>query len=121
VFGKPYPDCEQRTLPVGDAKGLTRQISGDIQYNNGQPVQTKWMQKKDGDGNLVFIDSQTYNCVPKTLNSDGSVNKTPPNVDPSCKTSGFSDMNTYRYQGIAKVALGLCAIALIMLVRSAKR
>jgi hypothetical protein len=113
VFGKPYPDCEQQTLPVGDAQGLTRQISGTINYNNGQPVQTQWVQKKDANGNLVFIDSQVYNCVPKTLNPDGSVNPSPPTLDSSCSTSGFSDinMNTYRYQGIA-VAVGLFALAL---------
>ena len=71
-------------------------ISGDYQINgNGQKVQTRWIQKTDAAGKLVFIDRATAMCVPKTMNPDGTPNPDPPELDSSCtKIEGFTTQDT---------------------------
>ena len=98
IIGNPYPDCKQATLKVGDAKGNVVDpvnanntwISGDYQISDGNKVQTKWVQKTDATGNLVFIDRATAMCTPKTLNPDGTLNPEPPELDSSCTIEGFT-------------------------------
>ena len=90
IIGNPYPDCKQATLKIGDAKGNAVKISGDYQISNGNKVQTKWVQKTDATGNLVFIDRATAMCTPKTLNPDGTLNPEPPELDSSCTIEGFT-------------------------------
>lgn len=62
TFGSPYPKCVKQTLPVGDAKGQTRDpqsgdiwVKGDVEMVNGRPHQTRWVQEKDGKGNPIFL------------------------------------------------------------------
>jgi hypothetical protein len=65
VLGKPYPDCEEVTLPVGDSLGrLKESVEGgtvwipedQVVMKDGKPYQTHWVQKKDAKGDPVFID-----------------------------------------------------------------
>jgi len=114
IIGDPYPDCQQATLQVGDAKGNIsapdgkQWISGDYQINgSGQKVQTKWIQKTDAGGNLVFIDRATAMCVPKTLNPDGTPNPEPPELDSFCtEIEGFTTQDTMSLL-LAAVLLGI--------------
>ena len=118
IIGDPYPDCQQATLQVGDAKGNisdpdgTQWISGGYQVDgNGQKVQTKWIQKTDAKGKLVFIDRAKAICTPKTLNPDGTPNPKPPKLDESCtKIEGFTTQDKMLFL----VATSLLGIAVLI-------
>ena len=120
IIGNPYADCEQVTLPVGDSQGRTKDPndgnnvwipSYDIQ--NGRPVQTHWVQKKDSNGRLIFIDRQSALCTPKNFNQDGSRNPNPPALDSSCKQGFIGDFSTQDTLSLV-VALGLLCLAVYM-------
>jgi hypothetical protein len=110
AFGNPYAVCELVTKQVGDDignlveppilekirdkdgnfTGETRKVKGaggqkwiygEVDYINGVPTQTRWVQKVDEEGNPVFITQKQFDDTPKTYNPDG----TPINV------SGFED------------------------------
>jgi len=79
AFGSVYPVCVQETLPVGDEKGQIKDaktgdiwVNGPVQYKNGRPYQTRWVQQKDKKGNPVYVDGATFNSTPKTQNPDGT-------------------------------------------------
>jgi hypothetical protein len=79
AFGSVYPVCEKATLPVGDEVGKIQDeagnkwVQGDIQYTNGRPTQTRWVQSKDKIGELMYTDAKTFDATPKTHNPDGSL------------------------------------------------
>ena len=79
AFGSVYPVCEKVTLPVGDEVGKVEDaagnkwVQGDIQYTNGRPTQTRWMQAKDKIGEPKYIDAKAFDATPKTHNPDGSL------------------------------------------------
>jgi hypothetical protein len=69
VLGKPYPDCEEVTLPVGDSLGRLKESAqggtvwipeDQVVMKDGKPHQTHWVQKKDTKGNPVFIDYEEW-------------------------------------------------------------
>ena len=80
AMGSGYPKCKQVTLEVGDLWGRVASphdagnvwIKGKIDYVNGRPHQTKWIQDRDRDGNPLFMDRVDYENAPKTLYPDGS-------------------------------------------------
>jgi hypothetical protein len=116
AIGNPYADCELKTLPVGDSRGRTSDpkdatnqwVSGPFDVKNGIPVQSRWVQKKDAKGNLVFVDGQTFKCQVKSLNPDGSPNPSPPSLDASCSLTkeGFTTQDTMSLV-VAACLLGL--------------
>jgi hypothetical protein len=117
IIGNPYPDCEIKTERVGDALGRTSDpndvknvwISGPFDVQNGIPVQSKWVQRKDAKGNYVYIDRKAALCTRKTLNEDGSPNPAPPELDSSCSNKeGFSTQDT--------VSLAVSAVLLVIAV-----
>lgn len=78
AFGSVYPVCEQKTLPVGDARGnlVDRQtgdvwVKGSVQYKGGLPHQTRWVQKVEN-GKPVFLDRGEFDAAPKIYNPDGT-------------------------------------------------
>ncbi len=99
AFGSPYAVCELVTKQVGDDQGNLAQPeikdkktgevipsvtwirSQDVQYRNGVPTQTRWVQKLDAKGNPVFITQAEFDKTPKTHNPDGTPKK----------VSGFED------------------------------
>jgi hypothetical protein len=82
AFGYVYPKCVQKTLPVGDDRGQIRDpetndvwIKGPVEYKNGIPRQTRWVQEMDGKGNPVYMSAEAWEKAPKTHNPDGSIKK----------------------------------------------
>jgi hypothetical protein len=79
AFGSVLPVCEKVTLPVGDEVGKVedaagnKYVQGDIQYRDGRPTQTRWVQSKDKIGELMFTDAKTFDSTEKTHNPDGSL------------------------------------------------
>ena len=80
AFGYVYPKCVQKTLPVGDDRGQIRDsdsgdvwVKGSVNYQNGIPYQTRWVQEMDGKGNPVYMSSEAWEKAPKTHNPDGSL------------------------------------------------
>ncbi len=86
MFGSVYPVCEQQSLPVGDERGNIRDPNTgdvwvddkDVTYRQGRAFQTRWVQKKDGKGNPIFVDKGTFDKTPKDYNFDGTKYTPPP-------------------------------------------
>ena len=85
AFGNVYPVCELKTLPVGDDNGRIKDpktgdewVKGEVQYKDGRPTQTRWVQKVDNKGNPVYVDRGEFDKTPKTLMPDGSPIPPPP-------------------------------------------
>ena len=97
AFGNVYPVCEKRTLPVGDYYGRTEDpesgdvwVKGPVDFINGVATQTRWVQKVNRKGDLVFISREEWENTPKTINLDGTKKTLPPED----KTEeGFEDEN----------------------------
>lgn len=85
AFGNVYPVCELKTLPVGDDLGRIRDpktgdewVKGRVDYRDGRPVQTRWVQKRDGKGNPIYVSRGEYDATPKTVQADGTPVPPPP-------------------------------------------
>jgi hypothetical protein len=105
AFGNVYPECEQVTKPVGDSRGLIKDpnngeewVKGKVDYVNGRPMQTRWVQKRKPNGSLVYLPRDQWESAPKTHNPDG----TPKQV------SGF--MDTGRTSLLVAIVLGCLAL-----------
>ena len=79
AFGSVYPVCVKQTLIVGSDHGNIKDpntgdvwVNGDIQYKNGRPYQTRWVQQVDKKGNPVYVDRATFDGTPKTMKPDGT-------------------------------------------------
>lgn len=98
MFGSIYPVCEKKTLPVGTAEGQIVQggksiITGakDVQWINGVPHQTRWIQATKPNGDPVTLSKEEFDKIPKAFNFDGS-----PAASTAAATAikeKFSDMN----------------------------
>jgi hypothetical protein len=82
AFGYVYPKCVQKTLAVGDDRGKTTDsetgdvwIKGPVNYQNGFPYQTRWVQEMDAKGNPVYMSAEAWQKAAKTHNPDGTVKK----------------------------------------------
>lgn len=79
AFGSVYPVCEKKTMPVGDEQGKIQDkagnkwVFGDVQYVNGRPTQTRWVQAKDANGEPKYTNATVFNATRKTHNADGSL------------------------------------------------
>lgn len=105
IIGDPFPDCEQKTLPIGTSTGVTTDLPGvQFELQGGRPVQTKWVQKTDGRGKPVFISREKYICTKKTHNEDGTINPSPPDLDSSC-------LRKENFQGYSEQATASLAVA----------
>ena len=108
TFGNVYPDCELKTLPVGDDRGLIKDpisgdewAKGDVQYVQGRPQQTRWIQKQDRSRNPVYMSQADWLATPKTMNADGSPKQ----------SSGFADYG--RNSLFVAIMLGCLAVAIV--------
>jgi hypothetical protein len=88
AFGSVYPVCELKTLNVGDDQGRIKDpktndvwVKGEVQYKDGRPVQTRWVQKVDKRGDPIFVDKGEADKTPKTQKPDGSPVDPPPRVE----------------------------------------
>jgi hypothetical protein len=104
VTGTGYSVCQQVLCPVGDAAGAisnadgTQYITDPVQYVNGLPYQSRWVQAYDSDGAPIQISKDEFAATPKCYNADGSLIQPPPD---GCAGLGGST-NT---QGTDKYAL----------------
>jgi len=78
-FGSVYPVCVKQSLPVGSEAGHIQDpntgdvwVQGPVEYKNGRPHQTRWVQQLDKKGNPVFVDRTTFDTTPKTMKPDGT-------------------------------------------------
>lgn len=107
AFGSVYPVCEKQTLPVGDDWGQIQDpksgdiwVKGDVEYRDGRPYQTRWVQK-EVNGNPVFVTRGEAEATPKTFNPDGT-----------SKAEGFEDNEIGRKASLVlAIALGCMAVA----------
>lgn len=116
VLGSGYAKCRKVTLPVGDPKGSIKNpdtpplnpgdqwqkgetyITGPIQFINGSPHQTRWVQDTDGKGKPVYLTQTDYNSAPKDFCPDGSVKAN--HVDSDCSKPlkpGLKESFTNKY------------------------
>lgn len=112
AFGSVYPVCELKSMPVGDEKGQLQDpitgdvwVTGGVEYINGIPHQTRWMQKMDRKGKPVYVDQKTFQNTPKTQNPDG----TP--ATPKTTTEGFQNS---RKSSLVLALVFLCGAAAIL-------
>ncbi len=82
AFGAVYPKCVQVTKAVGDDRGQIQDpeskdvwVKGAVTYQNGIPVQTRWVQEIDAKGNPVYMSAEAWEKAPKTHNPDGTLKK----------------------------------------------
>lgn len=109
MFGSVYPVCEKATLPVGDERGFIKDPNSgdvwvnaeDVTYNQGRPYQTRWVQKKDGKGNPIYVSKDEFDKTPKEFNFDGTKYTPPP------PSEDFSNMD----KASLTVALVLLALS----------
>jgi hypothetical protein len=82
VTNSGYPVCQQVQCPVGDVNGLLKNaaagptdppfIVDPVQYVNGVPTQTRWVQAYDNTGNQITISKDEFVATPKCYNADGT-------------------------------------------------
>jgi hypothetical protein len=110
AMGTGYPDCELKSLPVGDLNGSTGPdtgktwIEGKVDAGVWPPRQTKWVQRLDKDDYPVWISEADFNAVPKSLNFDGT-----PKASLSVK-EGFSVVSSTNNK-LAALAILMALIA----------
>jgi len=85
VSGTGYPVCQQVQCPVGDINGNIANASGGgnyiidpVQYVDGKPTQTRWVQAMDSTGTPITITKGEFGATPKCYNADGSYMDRPP-------------------------------------------
>lgn len=91
VTGTGYPVCQQVACPVGDNAGSivnasdpsTPYIVDPVQYVNGKPYQTRWVQAYDATGSPINITKDEFGVAPKCYNADGSYQSNPPTGCPA--------------------------------------
>jgi hypothetical protein len=81
LFGTGYPQCRQVTMPVGDAYNRIQDPDtgqnwiGDqtgLTWQDGTPMQTRWVQDKDANGNPINLSRDDWVAAPKTFQKDGT-------------------------------------------------
>lgn len=86
VTGTGYPVCQQVQCPVGDQSGRIANQSGGggnyivdpVNYVNGVPMQTRWVQAYDSTGAPISISRTEFGVTPKCYNADGTYMSRPP-------------------------------------------
>jgi len=98
VTGTGYPVCQQVSCPVGTYNGkITTNdepnvpfILGPVNYKDGIPMQTKWVQGYNTKGSAISISKDEFSITPKCYNSDGSYMERPPDECPPTEPSASS-------------------------------
>ena len=81
LFGTGYPQCRQVNMPVGDAYNRIQDSDtgqnwiGDqtgLSWQGGVPMQTRWVQDKDTNGNPINLSRDDWIAAPKTFQKDGT-------------------------------------------------
>lgn len=77
-----YPVCQQVQCPVGDINGSISNggssadsgpyILDPVQYVNGVPTQTRWVQAYDSTGTALQSTRGEFSATPKCYNADGT-------------------------------------------------
>jgi hypothetical protein len=98
VTGTGYSVCQQVLCPVGDAGGAitnadgTQYVIDPVQYVNGIPYQSRWVQAYDSTGAPIQISKDEFAATPKCYNADGSLISPPPagctNIPGATNTQG---------------------------------
>jgi hypothetical protein len=99
VSGTGYPVCQQVQCPVGDNAGSivnasdpsqTPYIVDPVQYVNGKPYQSRWVQAYDATGSPINITKDEFAAAPKCYNADGTYQSNPPTGCPPLELSATS-------------------------------
>jgi hypothetical protein len=101
VTGTGYPVCQQVQCPVGDVNGsITDAQTGapylvdPVQYVNGMPYQTRWVQANDSTGSPITITKDEFGATPQCYNSDGTYQTNPPAGCPTTEPAATSTQGT---------------------------
>lgn len=80
-----YPVCQQVQCPVGDVNGAIKNAREDkpyildpVEYVNGMPTQTRWVQAYDSTGAALQVTKDEFAAQPKCYNADGTYMENPP-------------------------------------------
>lgn len=107
VTASSYPVCQQVQCPVGATDGTIANatdpsnpyIVDPVTYNSSSmPVQTRWVQAYDSDGERVSVTKDEFAASPKCYNADGSYMSKPPAGCPAAApspTSGAASGSKY--------------------------
>lgn len=121
VTGTGYPVCQQVVCPVGDIAGVltdpqdsTKQYVVDpVQYVNGLPTQTRWVQGYDSTGSPINVTKDEFTAQAKCYNADGTYMANPPTgcaaTEPapqSAQGSGKYGLCTIQQQPVLPPSLG---------------
>lgn len=112
AFGNVYPVCELQTRQVGDDQGRIKDpktgdvwVKGNVQYKDGRPIQTRWVQKVDQRGNPIFVSRGEFEKTEKTHQPNGEPIPPPP------RKEYFEDQN--KASLLVAIVLGLLAYAVV--------
>ncbi len=105
VAGTGYSVCQQVMCPVGDTNGLTQNaqnaaqpyILDPVQYVNGMPYQTRWVQAYDSDDDSITISKAEFTATPKCYNADGTYMARPPAGCPATAPPAMAGPGGSRY------------------------
>ena len=134
VLGSGYPKCKKVTLPVGGVFAgsqalLVRDpvtndilIPGPIEYLNGNPYQTRWVQDTNAKDEPIYLNYDEWNATPKIFCPDGT--EVANHADGDCskpiskKKEGFmgSISLSYDREGILLASL-LVSLACVTVVK----
>jgi hypothetical protein len=84
VTASGYPVCQQVQCPIGDVNGSIKNAREDtpyildpVDYVNGMPTQTRWVQAYDSTGSALQITKDEFAAQPKCYNADGTYMENP--------------------------------------------
>lgn len=90
VTGTGYPVCQQVLCPVGDSLGSIQNahnatqpyIVDPVEYIEGIPFQTRWVQAYDNTGSPINITKDEFGATPKCYDAEGTYMERPPDGCP---------------------------------------
>jgi hypothetical protein len=110
VTGAGYPVCQQVQCPVGDYNGNVQNafdatkpyIIDPVQYVNGGPKQTRWVQALDSTGAPITVSKDEFATAPKCYNANGTY------IQPAAAGCSADEPVTESIGGTGR--FGLCTI-----------
>jgi len=101
-----YPVCQQITCPVGDSYGNVQNaqdadkpyIIDPVQYVEGGPTQTRWVQATDDKGYVINITKDEFETSPKCYNADGTYMEQPPEGCPATAPPAIDAADKWKYK-----------------------
>jgi hypothetical protein len=106
VTGTGYPVCQQVQCPVGDINGRIQNANNSsqpyivdpVQYVNGVPTQTRWVQAYDATGSPINVTKDEFGASSKCYNADGTYNTNVPNGCPSVEPAAGATAGSDPYE-----------------------